>query len=157
MLKTVKISIFNILLLAVALSILDVKANDEPIQYLDLTSNDKSKLLNEYWVTLKRQEPQYPMDAARDGISGCVELVVGIKSNGRSGGYKVKKSYPEGVFDNYAAAALAHWRWKATDKNSAKVPVLTTIQMDFMIGNAKNKSEVKTQCENPQNLITPSK
>lgn len=118
----------------------------EPIQYLDLTLDDKKELVREYWVVEKRQEPKYPISAAKKGVSGCVDLIIGIKTDGTSGGYKVKKSYPEGVFDKYAATALTNWKWGATAQNSDKIPVLTTIQLDFMVSGSKNTSEAASQC-----------
>ena len=146
--KVVTLSILSVFLVSCA----STDTADVPIQYIDLTLDDKKELIEEYWVVEKRQHPKYPISAAREGLSGCVDLIVGIKKSGRSGGYKVKKSYPEGVFDKYAAAALNKWRWSATDENGDKVPVLTTIQLDFMVEGSKNKAEAEKQCGFSHNL-----
>ncbi|TMP86659.1 energy transducer TonB [Pseudoalteromonas ruthenica] len=143
--KTVTLSIFSFFLIS-CVSTTPPTSPKEQIQYIDLTSDDKKELVNEYWVVEKRQDPKYPVDAAKEGLSGCVELVVGIKENGKAGGYKVKNSYPEGVFDKHAAAALNNWQWSASDKNTDKAPVLTTIKLDFMVSNSKNKAEAEKQC-----------
>ncbi|MEE2002584.1 energy transducer TonB [Alkalimonas sp. MEB108] len=150
--KAITLSIFSVFLVACASNDKVEVATDEPIQYMDLTSDDKKELIKEYWVVEKRQEPKYPIDAARKGLSGCVDLIVGINSDGRLGGYKVKKSYPEGVFDEHAAAALTHWKWVATEINSDKTPVLTSIQLDFMVSGSKNKTESENQCGYSHNL-----
>ena len=150
--KVVTLSIFSVFLVACVSNDTAEMAVEEPIQYIDLTLDDKKDLIKEYWVVEKRQEPKYPISAARKGLSGCVDLIVGIKTNGKSGGYKVKKSYPEGVFDKYAAAALNNWKWEATDKNADRKPVLTTIQLDFMVSGSKNKKEAESQCGFSHNL-----
>ncbi|ABI40581.1 TonB family protein [Shewanella sp. MR-4] len=146
MLQTLKKSFFIIVLTLCASNASSAQKNNNTIEYLDLTSEDKKELLNEYWITDKRVHPEYPIEAAKNGISGCVALVVGINSSGKPSGYKVKKSYPEGVFDNYATAALANWRWKATDKNSDKKPVLTIIQMDFSVSKSPKSAEAIAHC-----------
>jgi len=145
--KIVILSISSVFLVACASNDEAKIAVEEPIQYVNLTLDDKKELIKEYWVVEKRQEPQYPISAARKGLSGCVDLIIAINSDGKSGGYKVKKSYPEGVFDKYAVAALNHWKWAATDKNADRKPVLTTIQLDFMADGAKNKIEAEEQCK----------
>ncbi|GIU04205.1 hypothetical protein TUM4261_03710 [Shewanella sp. c952] len=144
--KVVTLSFFSVFLMACASTDTAEVSVEEPIQYLDLTLDDKKKLIDDYWVVEKKQEPKYPISAARKGLSGCVDLIVGIKSDGKSGGYKVKKSYPKGVFDKYAADALNNWKWVAADKNGNSVPVLTTIQLDFMVSGSKNKAEAEKQC-----------
>jgi protein TonB len=147
--KVVTLSIFSVFLVSCASTKTTEPppvSAEEPIQYINLTLDDKKELIEEYWVVEKRQEPKYPISAARKGLSGCVDLIVGIKKNGKTGGYKVKKSYPEGVFDKHAAAALNNWKWSAADKNTDKAPVLTTIQMDFMVSGSKNKAEAEKQC-----------
>jgi len=150
--KVVTLSIFSVFLVACVSTDTTEVSDEEPIQYLDLTLDDKKELINDYWVVKKRQEPNYPISAAKKGLSGCVDLIVGIKNDGKSGGYKVKKSYPKGVFDKYAAAALTNWKWVPTDKNPDSVPVLTTIQLDFMVSGSKNKKETESQCGFPHNL-----
>jgi TonB family protein len=144
--KVVTLSIFSFFLVGCASTDTAEVSVEEPIQYIDLTLDDKKKLIDDYWVVEKKQEPKYPISAARKGLSGCVDLVVGIKKNGNTSGYKVKKSYPKGVFDKYAAAALNNWKWSAADQNAGKAPVLTTIQLDFMISGSKNKAEAEKQC-----------
>lgn len=144
--NVVTLSVLSVFLVACAANDEVKVASEEPIKYIDLTLDEQKELVKEYWVVEKRQEPRYPVSAARDGLSGCVDLIVGIKSDGKAGGYKVKKSYPEGVFDEYAAAALTNWLWVPTDKNSAHAPVLTRIQLDFMVSGARNTTEAESQC-----------
>jgi TonB family protein len=121
--------------------------SETPINYMDLSLKDQRDLVKEYWVVEKRQNPNYPLEAAKKGLSGCVELIVGINQDGNTSGYKVKNSYPKGVFDNNAAASLKKWKWSATEGNIDRIPVLTSIQLDFMVSGAKNAKEAKSNCE----------
>lgn len=86
------------------------------IDYLDLSAKEQVTLVEEYWTVVKRVEPRYPVSAVKNNISGCVDLIVGIDQNGKFKGYKVRSSFPKGVFDKNAAAALTKWKWKATEK-----------------------------------------
>ncbi|OHU88027.1 MULTISPECIES: energy transducer TonB [Pseudoalteromonas] len=144
--KTVILSVLCIHLGACTSTDTSQTASLEQAKYIDLTSDSKNQLLAQYWVSKKRVEPLYPIDAAKSRLSGCVDLVVGINSDGTWHLHKVKKSYPQGVFDKPTFAALSKWRWKAAANNVEKLPVLTTIQMDFMIQGSKNKNEADTQC-----------
>jgi len=107
------------------------KVEETKIDYLDLSGKEQVKLVEEYWSVTKRIEPRYPVSAAKKGISGCVDLIVGIDQNGKAKGYKIRSSYPKGIFDKNAAAALVKWKWQATEKNKDNMPVLTSVRMDF--------------------------
>ncbi|NOU49233.1 energy transducer TonB [Pseudoalteromonas sp. JBTF-M23] len=117
-----------------------------PVKFIDLTSDTSQTLIDDYWVVTKKQEPLYPVDAAKRGVSGCVDLEVGISNEGKMIVYKVKKSYPQGIFDDYAAAALLKWRWKAADANVDKLPVLTLMHMGFKVIGSKNKQQAQEEC-----------
>jgi len=144
--KVVSLTLLSMLLGACVSNDVGDEVKVESINYIDLSLENQRELAKEYWVVQKRKEPKYPISAARKGLSGCVDLIVGINKEGKLGGYKVKSSYPQGVFDNYAAAALNKWQWAATDKNKDNAPVLTSIQLDFMVGGSKNKTEAEKQC-----------
>ncbi|MDP4537371.1 energy transducer TonB [Alkalimonas collagenimarina] len=148
--KVVSLSVLSLFMVACAShNTLEESAdtiNEEPIHYLDLTLEETKGLLKEYWVEVSRKNPRYPMSAVSARQSGCVNLIIGINSDGRASGYRVIKSYPEGVFDNYAIAALTEWQWVAADTNSDKTPVLTTIQLDFSMSESSNRKEAENQC-----------
>lgn len=124
------IVIFISMLLGVSCS---SNTKDEKIdtQFLDLSGDEYSELVSGYWVITERVAPQYPASAARNRVSGCVDLVVGIGSEGRVEGYKIRSSYPKGVFDDYAVAAVGQWRWKATEENVDRTPVVAALRLDF--------------------------
>lgn len=119
------------------------------MKYVDLSSEDKKDLVEQYWQVTKRVEPAYSIDAAKKGLSGCVTATVGIGAAGEMVGYKITNSYPQGVFDSQALAALKKWRWQATEANVDKVPVLTSIELDFMVHGSAAKhhlAEASTHC-----------
>lgn len=144
--NVVSITIISLFLGACASNDTVQIADKSPIEYKDLSLKEQKELVKEYWVIEKRQEPKYPISAARKGLSGCVDLIVGINKDGKTSGYKVRESYPEGVFDDHAAASLKNWKWAATEVNVDKTPVLTSIQLDFMVSGSKNKVEAEKQC-----------
>ncbi|WP_137225859.1 energy transducer TonB [Shewanella sp. MEBiC00475] len=145
--KVVSLTLLSMFLGACASNDVPEDVKIEPINYIDLSLDDQRELAKEYWVVQKRKEPKYPISAVREGLSGCVDLIVGINKEGKLNGYKIKSSYPQGVFDNYAAAALNKWQWAATDKNKNKAPVLTSIQFDFMVSGSKNKTEPRNSVD----------
>ena len=119
------------------------------IKYVDLSSEAKKDLVDQYWQAVKRVEPKYNIAAAKKGLSGCVTATVGIGSNGEMVGYKITDSFPKGVFDYQAMAAMKKWRWQATEANVDKVPVLTSIELDFMVHGPDSKgnlAEAKAHC-----------
>lgn len=115
-------------------------------QYLDLSSAENRELVDDYWVVSKRTAPQYPVSAARDGVSGCVELAVGIGSDGRVQGYRTLSSYPQGVFDDYAAAALGEWKWEATEANADRTPVIAHKSLSFTIEKDQEDPDFIANC-----------
>jgi|AntRauTorcE11897_2_1112592.scaffolds.fasta_scaffold73315_1 TonB family protein len=115
-------------------------------KFLDLSAAEHSQLADEYWTISKHISPKYPASAARNDVSGCVNVAVGIGSDGRAKGYEVRSSYPKGVFDDYAVAALQKWRWEATEKNSGRTPILKTVQLNFAMKEAPDDHEYIENC-----------
>ncbi|WP_414830449.1 energy transducer TonB [Alteromonas sp. H39] len=114
--------------------------------YPDFTAKADRSKVEEYWVKTTSKNPQYPMHAALDGISGCVEIVYSINASGKPEGYRIVKAFPSGTFENNAMAALARWRWKASETNIDKQPILTSTQLDFVVSNSKNIDQARDAC-----------
>lgn len=129
---------------------------DSNIQYLDLSAPSKQSLTDNYWQVKFRKEPKYPIQAAVDRLSGCAELIIGINSDGKVAHYKVIKSYPAGVFDQKSAEALLGWRYAAAPSNQNLQPVLTTVQLDFMVTNSKNSAEAAAKCTKTKTIAAVS-
>jgi protein TonB len=104
------------------------------------------------WTLTKRVNPQYPISAARDGLSGCVNLSFVVNNEGRATEQQVTDSFPKGVFDKKAIEALKRWRWKPTAANPDNQPARSTVQLDFMVQYSKNISDAEQHC----NIKIPS-
>jgi TonB family protein len=96
---------------------------------LDLR-NDITQTEN-FWVVAKRSYPIYPTNAARQGISGCVEFSFVISKSGKAQNIQIIKAVPERIFNKAALKSLREFRWTPANTNISLNPVLTTIQLDF--------------------------
>ena len=63
-------------------------------------------------IPLVRIAPQYPRNAARDGITGWVEFEVTINPDGTVRSAKPIKAQPRGVFESAAMQAIMKWKFK---------------------------------------------
>jgi protein TonB len=103
--------------------------NEAYLEPIDLTNNETR--IKDYWVISKSIDPTYPSDAARKGITGCVEFAFIIAKSGRAKNIEVLKAVPEKTFNKVAIKSLKKYRWTPADSNTSLNPVLTTIQLDF--------------------------
>ncbi|MDG6096658.1 energy transducer TonB [Alteromonas sp. ZYF713] len=104
------------------------------------------------WTLAKRVNPQYPISAARDGLSGCVSLSFVVNSEGRATEQQVTDSFPSGVFDKKAIEALKRWRWKPTAANATDKPAKSHVKLDFMVQYSRNITDAEQHC----NIEMPS-
>ncbi|WOH38563.1 energy transducer TonB [Thalassotalea fonticola] len=102
----------------------------KPTKYIDLT-NKKDEVI-QYWEEKREIAPRYPRKAAIKAITGCVEFSLIINSEGKAFDPRIIKSYPNDIFNYQALKAIKKWEWQPTKENSAKIAVLTTIQLDFL-------------------------
>ncbi len=98
---------------------------------IDLTGN--IELTQDYWALSNRNNPRYPVSALKKNISGCVEFSFVISDSGKAQNIEIIKSVPEAIFNKSAMKSLKKFRWKSTKSNSSLKPVLTTLQLDFLI------------------------
>ena len=74
-----------------------------------------------------RIEPRYPVQAARDGVVGFVQLKFDVTAQGKVVNVSVIKSSPNGVFDKEAQHALEQWQYNET----GKLHKGNLVQLDF--------------------------
>jgi TonB family protein len=77
--------------------------------------------------------PEYPDRALSDRISGSVTIQYVVDKRGRTQDVKVIESNPKGVFDQAAADAILHWRYRPAVYNGQpiEVPVRTLIRFEL--------------------------
>ena len=59
----------------------------------------------------KRVEPQYPVDAARSGTTGFVELEYTVDATGKVESVSVTNAKPARTFEKAAVAAVKQWEF----------------------------------------------
>jgi protein TonB len=99
------------------------------IKPIDLTGNKNA--VDKMWLVSKRDYPKYPTDAARRGISGCVDFSFTINSNGKAQNIQIIKAVPDETFINSATKSLTNFRWQPTESNNLRQSAITTLQLDF--------------------------
>lgn len=81
---------------------------------------------------LVRVEPQYPPAAARDGISGWVQLSFSIDATGAVTDVVVLDAEPKRTFEQAAIRALKRWKYQPSlDNGKAYKTTGLTVQLDF--------------------------
>ncbi|TKB44669.1 energy transducer TonB [Thalassotalea mangrovi] len=82
-----------------------------------------------------RIEPKYPIQAARDGKEGWVQLSFTINEVGGVEDVEVIAAEPKRIFDKEAKRALRKWKYKPkiVDGKPLKQPGMT-VQLDFKMG-----------------------
>ena len=110
--------------------------------------------INQYWEIKNSVNPSYPIDAARNRLSGCVEFEVTIDSNGKASQMNVIKSFPKHVFNKKGRLAMQKWKWEATEANAKKTPVITTVRLDFWVEGSINLDEAYSACQVPDNTVS---
>lgn len=85
---------------------------------------------------LVRVEPRYPIDAARDGITGWVRLAFSIDEVGNVTDIEVLAAEPANLFNREAIKALKRWKYQPTIVNGVAIRQANmTVQLDFNLQN----------------------
>ncbi len=81
-----------------------------------------------------RIEPQYPRNAAMQGIQGWVRLSFDITSMGTVDNVQVVDANPKRVFDMEAKKALLKWKYKPRIEDGKPIPSKgEMVQLDFKL------------------------
>jgi TonB family protein len=133
--------------------------------YVDLTTKDGVILtleeqevrLKKYWQVFGAKRYVYKKDRAKRNLSGCVQFLITLNEEGKISSYGLLKSYPKDFFDKRAIQKLKALRWQAAEENNKKLPVLTSIQLEFGSYKAKKNKEANKECKFRTRFISINK
>lgn len=78
----------------------------------------------------RKVDPAYPMELMRQNLAGTVILYAVIHADGTVGSVRVLRSVDDRL-DQYAAQAIAKWKFEAASRNGAPVDVEATFWIPF--------------------------
>ena len=87
-------------------------------------------------IPLQRIPPQYPRDAARNGITGWVQLEVLVNPDGTVRSAKVLDAKPKGLFEAAAVQAVLRWKFKPKVVNGQPVEQKGAQKIEFNLNAA---------------------
>lgn len=96
--------------------------------------NDKTDSPSIAIVTIA---PNYPVAAAKNLVTGFVELSFVINEGGSVINVEVLNSSPRGIFDKGAIRAMSKWKFKPAFHNNEVVLVKMTHVMSFELNDTK--------------------
>ncbi|MEO1595322.1 MAG: TonB family protein [Pseudomonadota bacterium] len=79
-------------------------------------------------------QPQYPREAALEGLEGWVELEFTIEADGSVSEVSVVNSQPRRIFDRNAQRALYKWKFKPRVVDGQAIARRARITLDFSLG-----------------------
>jgi protein TonB len=82
-------------------------------------------------IPLQRIPPQYPRDAARNGITGWVQLEVLVNPDGSVRNARVVDAKPRGLFEAAAVQAVLRWKFKPKMVNGLPVEQKGAQKIEF--------------------------
>jgi protein TonB len=87
-------------------------------------------------IPLQRIPPQYPRDAARNGITGWVQLEVLVNPDGSVRSAKVIDAKPKGLFEAAAVQAVLRWKFKPKVVNGQPIEQKGAQKIEFNLNAA---------------------
>jgi protein TonB len=87
-------------------------------------------------IPLQRIPPQYPRDAARNNITGWVQLEVLVNPDGTVRSARVLDSKPKGLFEAAAVQAVLRWKFKPKVVNGLPVQQKGAQKIEFNLNPA---------------------
>jgi TonB family protein len=93
---------------------------------------------------LKKVEPTYTEEARTAKAQGSVLLQITVRADGLPDEIKVMSPLGYGL-DEKAVEAVRQWRFKPGQKNGVSVPVISTIEVNFQLGEIKDKNLFKKE------------
>jgi TonB family protein len=101
------------------------------IKFAELDGGKKDGELLEP-VAMEKSDPGYPLELIRANVHGMVTLYAVIDSNGKVGGIRVLYS-PDDRLDDYAAKALARWKFVPAERAGRPVALEAVVEIPFKV------------------------
>ena len=87
-------------------------------------------------AALATPPPVYPVDVAKQGVTGRVVMVVDVAADGSVSAVKIERSAGNAQLDKAALDAVAQWKFKPMVENGKPMPSQVRVPIDFeMDGN----------------------
>ncbi|KZN38846.1 energy transducer TonB [Pseudoalteromonas luteoviolacea] len=101
-----------------------------------ITINNTLQATDTQATPLVRVDPSYPVQAARDGIEGWVQLEFSISSTGQVIDAKVVSAEPKRIFNRAALKALKRWKYRPQMADGkAIVQTGQSVMLEFKLAN----------------------
>jgi TonB family protein len=104
------------------------------IRFAELNGNgskgDESKGELTAPVATQKVDPAYPLELMRRNVQGTVTLYAVIRNDGSVSDVRVLRSVDDRL-DQYARAALAHWRFRPATRNGVAVDLEAVVMIPF--------------------------
>ncbi|PYE34296.1 TonB-like protein [Idiomarina fontislapidosi] len=131
---------------------------EEPEYVLDLTEEKNGQVVTDYWVMQKQEKTRntsdkYARELARNNQNGCASIIYTINSEGRVPNYKVEYAYPNETVAKAIAVNLHYFRFKPTEQNVERTPVMTRMFSVFKVGKSEGSEEFKAACDVDANTV----
>lgn len=109
--------------------------SDEEMSARDAESRRLDTLIRDKQLTVEREAPRYPRDAAGSGSMGMVLLGGWLNAAGELEQPHILFSDPKDVFDRSALRAFSRWRFEWADGEPEGTPIYITQQIKFTLEN----------------------
>jgi len=122
--------LFNLIALVIVVLMITTNVNAVEPKKLDSKASMKKS---------KDVVPEYPVEAAKNGIEGLVTLEATISENGDVTGVKiVPSSTPQPLLEKSAVNAVKQWKYEPFRNNAGKaIPVIFTVNVNYKLTDKK--------------------
>jgi protein TonB len=111
----------------------------EPVMAAGESASGPAEVGNQQPITMRSLNrtryvaPKYPRTAQRRGVSGWVDVVFTVGTDGSVKDIEVKKAEPEGVFDGSAMRAVEKWEFEPIVENGEIVEKRAGVRLMFAL------------------------
>jgi TonB family protein len=82
---------------------------------------------------IQRVAPEYPQDAARNGIEGAVDVAFSVSAQGKVTQVNVVHAEPSDIFNRAAIAAVRRWKYEPETENGVPIEAHLQLRLQFKL------------------------